>query len=85
MARMLGKTKCKTPFSILELVIKEPLTIFFALGTMFIISTKLTLFVLIFMPISGWIISKLAKNLRAKSLEAQKESGQLISIVDETA
>jgi subfamily B ATP-binding cassette protein MsbA len=24
------------------------------------------------------------KNLRAKSLEAQKESGQLISIVDET-
>jgi subfamily B ATP-binding cassette protein MsbA len=33
---------------------------------------------------SGWIISKLAKNLRAKSLEAQKESGQLISIVDET-
>jgi subfamily B ATP-binding cassette protein MsbA len=51
---------------------------------MFIISTKLTLFVLIFMPISGWIISKLAKNLRAKSLEAQKESGQLISIVDET-
>jgi subfamily B ATP-binding cassette protein MsbA len=51
---------------------------------MFIISTKLTLFVLIFMPISGWIISKLAKNYRAKSLEAQKESGQLISIVDET-
>jgi subfamily B ATP-binding cassette protein MsbA len=35
------------------------------------------------MPISGWIISKLAKN-RAKSLEAQEESGQLISIVDET-
>jgi subfamily B ATP-binding cassette protein MsbA len=44
----------------------------FLLGTMFIISTKLTLFVLIFI-ISGWIISKLAKNLRAKSLEAQKK------------
>jgi subfamily B ATP-binding cassette protein MsbA len=51
----------QTPFSILELVIKNPYY-YFALGTMFI-STKLTLFVLIFMPISGWIISK------AKTLE----------------
>jgi subfamily B ATP-binding cassette protein MsbA len=51
---------------------------------MFIISLKLTLFVLIFMPISGLIISKVAKNLRAQSLEAQKESGFLISIVDES-
>jgi subfamily B ATP-binding cassette protein MsbA len=86
MARMLGDVNevQNSFFSILELVVKEPLTIVFALVTMFIISTKLTLFVLIFMPISGWIISKVAKNLRAKSLQAQKESGFLISIVDET-
>jgi subfamily B ATP-binding cassette protein MsbA len=51
---------------------------------MFFISVKLTLFVLVFIPISGLIISKIAKNLRAKSLEAQKESGFLISIVDES-
>jgi subfamily B ATP-binding cassette protein MsbA len=71
MARMLWDVNsAELLFSILELVIKEPLI--FALGTMFIISTKLTLFVLIFMPISG-SFSKLAKNLRAKSLEAQKK------------
>jgi subfamily B ATP-binding cassette protein MsbA len=86
MARMLGDVNevQNSFFSILELVVKEPLTIIFALVTMFIISTKLTLFVLIFMPISGWIISKVAKNLRAQSLQAQRESGFLISIVDET-
>ena len=86
MARMLGDVNevQNSFFSILELIIKEPLTIIFALVTMFIISTKLTLFVLIFLPISGYIISKLAKNLRAQSLEAQRESGSLISIVDET-
>ncbi len=86
MARMLGDVNevQNSFFSILELVIKEPLTIVFALVTMFIISTKLTLFVLVFMPISGYIISKVAKNLRAKSLQAQKESGFLISIVDES-
>ena len=86
MARMLGDVNevQNSFFSILELVVKEPLTIIFALVAMFVISLKLTLFVLIFMPISGWIISKLAKNLRAQSLEAQRESGFLISIVDET-
>lgn len=86
MARMLGDVNevQNSFFSILELVVKEPLTIIFAFVTMFILSKKLTLFVLIFMPISGWIISKVAKNLRAKSLQAQKESGFLISIVDET-
>lgn len=86
MARMLGDVNevQNSFFSILELVVKEPLTIIFALVTMFIISLKLTLFVLIFMPISGFIISKVAKNLRAKSLQAQRESGFLISIVDET-
>jgi subfamily B ATP-binding cassette protein MsbA len=86
MARMLGDVNevQNSFFSILELVVKEPLTIIFALGTMFVISTKLTLFVLIFMPVSGWIISKLAKNLRSQSLQAQQESGSLISIVEET-
>lgn len=86
MARMLGDVNevQNSFFSILELIVKEPLTIIFALVTMFIISLKLTLFVLIFMPISGFIISKVAKNLRAKSLQAQRESGFLISIVDET-
>lgn len=86
MARMLGDVNevQNSFFSILELIVKEPLTIIFALVTMFIISTKLTLFVLIFMPIAGLIISRVAKNLRAKSLQAQQESGFLISIVDES-
>jgi len=86
MARMLGDVNevQNSFFSVLELVVKEPLTIIFAIVTMFFISVKLTFFVLIFIPLSGIIISKIAKNLRAKSLEAQKESGFLISIVDES-
>ena len=86
MARMLGDVNevQNSFFSILELIVKEPLTIVFAIITMFFISVKLTFFVLIFIPISGLIISKIAKNLRAQSMEAQKESGFLISIVDES-
>ena len=86
MSRMLGDVGevQNSFFSILELIVKEPLTILFALITMFAISVKLTVFVLIFIPISGLIISKIGKNLKAKSLLAQNEGGHLISIVEES-
>ncbi|OAZ04760.1 ABC transporter ATP-binding protein [Flavobacterium succinicans] len=86
MARMLGDVNevQNSFFSILELVVKEPLTIVFALITMFAISAKLTLFVLVFIPLSGLIISKIGKNLKSKSLKVQNENGLLISIVEES-
>ncbi len=86
MARMLGDVNevQNSFFNILELVIKEPMTILFTIVAMFAISFKLTLFVFIFIPISGFIISKIGKTLKAKSKKAQDENGYLISIVEET-
>jgi ATP-binding cassette, subfamily B, bacterial MsbA len=86
MARMLGDVGevQNSFFSILELIVKEPLTIVFAIIAMLNISFKLTLFVFIFIPISGFIISKIGKNLKSKSTRAQQESGYLISIVEES-
>ncbi|WP_264559328.1 ABC transporter ATP-binding protein [Flavobacterium sp. N2270] len=86
MARMLGDVNevKNSFFNILELVIKEPMTIVFTIGAMVVISFKLTLFVFIFIPISGFIISKIGKTLKAKSKKAQNENGYLISIVEET-
>ena len=71
-------------FAVLELIVKEPLTIIFSIIAMLNISTKLTLFVFIFIPISGFIISKIGKNLKSKSTRAQSETGYLISIVEES-
>uniref|UniRef100_UPI00404957B2 ABC transporter ATP-binding protein n=1 Tax=Flavobacterium sp. TaxID=239 RepID=UPI00404957B2 len=86
MARMLGDVNevKNSFFNILELVIKEPMTIIFTIGAMVVISFKLTLFVFIFIPISGFIISKIGKTLKAKSKKAQNENGYLISVVEET-
>lgn len=86
MARMLNDVNevRNSFFSILELVVKEPMTIIFTIGAMVVISFKLTLFVFIFIPISGFIISKIGKSLKAKSKKAQDENGFLISIVEET-
>ncbi|VXB56176.1 Antibiotic ABC transporter ATP-binding protein [Flavobacterium sp. 9AF] len=70
--------------SILEIIFKEPLTILFTLGAMFYMSTKLTIFVLIFIPLSGALISSLGKSLKRKSSKVQQESGVFLSILDET-
>lgn len=70
--------------SILELVVKEPLTIVFTIIAMFTISTKLTLFVFVFIPISGYVISVIGKQLKKKSTRAQEEQGIFLSTIEET-
>ena len=86
MARMLGDVGQfqGTFFVVLELIVREPLTILFTIIAMFNISVKLTLFVFVFIPLSGFIISRLGKNLKSKSTKAQAESGFFISILEET-
>ncbi len=70
--------------SILELIVREPLTILFTIIVMFGISTKLTLFVFIFIPIAGFIISRIGKSLKRHSDKVQKEQGDFLSIIEET-
>lgn len=86
MARMLGDVAevQNSFFAILELIVKEPMTIIFTIGAMFAISVKLTIFVFIFIPVSGYIISLIGKSLKAKSQKIQSENGYLISIVEES-
>jgi len=70
--------------SILELIVKEPLTIIFTIIAMLAISPKLTLFVFIFIPLSGYIISIIGKQLKRKSTRAQQEQGIFLSTIEET-
>ena len=70
--------------SILELIVKEPLTIIFTLITMVTISMQLTLFVFIFIPVSGYVISLIGKQLKKKSTRAQEEQGIFLSTIEET-
>ena len=51
---------------------------------MLFISLKLTLFVFILLPVSGFIISSISKKLKANSIKAQKETGNFLSFIEET-
>ena len=70
--------------AVLELIVKEPLTIAFAILAMFTISVKLTIFVFLFIPVSGFIISRIGKSLKRKSDRVQKEQGVFLSTLEET-
>jgi len=70
--------------SILEVLVREPLTIVFTIIGMFAISTELTLFVFIFVPLSGIIISKVGKTLKRSSQKASEEQGYFLSIIEES-
>ncbi len=70
--------------SILELMVREPLTILFTLIVMFTISPSLTFFVILFIPISGFVISIIGKKLRKDSKEVQLQQSNFLSIIDET-
>ena len=50
--------------SVLEIIVREPLSVVFSIAIMLTISPKLTLFVFVFIPTAGYIISAIAKRLR---------------------
>ena len=86
MARMSADVyEIQTSFlSILVLLIREPLTIIFTLIIMFSFSVQLTLFVLLFIPVAGFIISLIGKNLKKQSSLVQQEQADMLSLIDET-
>ena len=70
--------------SMLELFVKEPLTLIFTLVFMIGISPKLTLFVLVFLPLAGLLISTIGKKLKSQSTQAQQENANFLTIVEES-
>jgi len=70
--------------NILEMIVKEPLTILFTLSGMLLFSVKLTLFVFLFIPVAGFLVSQVGKTLKKKSMLLQQEQGQVLSTLEET-
>lgn len=86
MARILGDIGAVqgTFLSVMQLFIKEPLTILVTLVLMLTISVKLTLFVFTLIPLSGIVISRIGKNLKRQSTKVQQEQGYFLSLLEES-
>lgn len=70
--------------SSLEMIFRDPITIIFYLLTLFTLSSNLTLFSLILLPLAIWLISVIGKSLKRTSAKVQKRMGVLLSVIEET-
>lgn len=68
----------------IEMLIKDPLTIIFYFAFMVSLSPKLTLFVLVVLPIAGLLIGKVGKALKKQSKESQNRLAGMISTIEES-
>ncbi len=86
MSRMMGDVNEieSSIMSSLEIIFKNPLLILVYVFVLFTTSWKLTLFVIILLPISGWFIGNLGRNLRKNSLTGQQQMGSMLSQIEET-
>ena len=69
---------------ILEIIVREPLTILFSVLMMMFLNMKLTLFIFIFTPIAGFFISLIGKQLRKDSHTVQQYVSIFLSHIEET-
>jgi ATP-binding cassette subfamily B protein/subfamily B ATP-binding cassette protein MsbA len=70
--------------SSLDMLFKNPILIVFYFGTLVTISWQLTLFTLTVLPLMGWVMGRVGKKLKRKSLVAQGMWSDLMSQLEET-
>ncbi|MDL2245748.1 ABC transporter ATP-binding protein/permease [Parabacteroides sp. OttesenSCG-928-J18] len=70
--------------SSLDMLFKNPILILIYLIGMIVISWQLTIFVLVLLPVAGYLMGKVGKSLKRKSLDGQQQWGLLMSQIEET-
>ncbi|MDR0347894.1 MAG: ABC transporter ATP-binding protein/permease, partial [Tannerella sp.] len=70
--------------SSLDMLFKNPILIVIYLASMIIISWQLTLLVLILLPAASYVMGKVGKTLKRKSMAGQEQWGYLMSQIEET-
>lgn len=70
--------------SSMEMIFRDPILIVTYLASMFFMSWKLTIFVLILLPISGFFISIIGRKLKGASKRGQSKLGEVLSVFEES-
>lgn len=70
--------------SSIDMLLRNPITLFVCFVTLFTVSWQLTLFVLVVLPLAGWIMGVISRKLKSQSVVAQAQWGDIMSQLDET-
>ena len=70
--------------SSIDMLIRNPITLFVCFITLFSVSWQLTLFVLVVLPFAGWVMGVISRKLKSQSVVAQAQWGDIMAQLDET-
>ena len=70
--------------SVLESVFREPITILLYFIYMIILSPQLTVFLLIFLPIAGFVLGRVGRSLKKQNQQVLQQFGNMFSTIEET-
>jgi subfamily B ATP-binding cassette protein MsbA len=68
----------------MEVLVKEPLTLIIIVSSLIFLSPQLSLFLVVLLPIMGFVIGRVSRTLKRQSNQAQVQQGLLLSVLDET-
>jgi subfamily B ATP-binding cassette protein MsbA len=66
------------------MLFRDPITIIIFVIYLFVKSYQLTLFAMVLLPVSGWLIGRVSRTLRSSAFIGQQRLGRLLSVVEET-
>ena len=70
--------------SSIDMLIRNPIALVVCFITLFTVSWELTLFVLVILPLAGWVMGVISRKLKSQSVVAQSQWGDIMSQLDET-
>ena len=70
--------------NLLRAVVKDPITLTVYFVMLFLLSPKLTMFTLIVLPLSGWLLATIVNSLKRQAKLSQESLGRMVNILDET-
>ena len=70
--------------SVMESLFREPIVVIISLVYLLVLSPQLTMFLLVFLPIAGFILGRIGRTLKKQNAMVLKQFGAIFSTIEET-
>jgi subfamily B ATP-binding cassette protein MsbA len=70
--------------SVMESIFREPIVIILSMVYLVVLSPQLTMFLLVFLPIAGFILGRIGRSLKKQNVQVLQQFGSIFSTIEET-
>lgn len=70
--------------SVMESIFREPIVVILSMIYLVVLSPQLTMFLLLFLPIAGFILGRIGRSLKKQNIQVLQQFGSIFSTIEET-